>query len=216
MYEGPIVYESQVIDYFALTLGFMFILLIIVLFCWALGKIFQKADKKFRDAWIPFYNIYLLIKITNLSNIYFLLMFVPFINIFAIYQLNTKLALVFKKSSKFKWGLIFLPFIFYPMLGFSKDRYIGINEEKVEEIVLPDLIKEQVDDVTHSTVIKADENINIGTSSKGVTSTNGVLQVDDTILNQKKVEPVEYIECPDCKNKVKKGVPVCFICGHKF
>lgn len=217
MYEGPVIYESQVTDYFIIALYIVLAVTIIFFFCFTLGKIFKKADKRFWLAFIPFYNLFPLLEIVHLPSFYFILLIIPIIHLIPIFFISRNLSKVFKKDSKFTVGLFFLPFIYYPILAFSKAKYVGINEEHVEEVVLQDLVKEQVEEVKASTVLRTDQSVTVGTnavvSSAGQT---GILQADNRILEQHKPAPIEYVECPVCKNKVKKGAPVCFICGHKF
>jgi len=218
MYEGPITYESHVTDYFLLGVGVFLSVFLIVFSLVTLAKIFRKADKKFWAGFVPFYNIFVLLEITNLPSAYFFLLLIPVVQIYPLVKICQGLAKTFKKSSKFAVGLFFLPFIFYPILAFSQDKYIGINEEKVEEVVIHDLIRERVDTTQPSTILKTNQNVSVGTTNTAAsTSTQtGVLQADASILQQPKPQTIEYIECPVCKNKVKKGAPVCFICGHKF
>lgn len=218
MYEGPVVYESHVTDYFLLGLLIFLLIVSAGIILLSLSKIFQKADKPAWKGFIPFYNLMTLLEITHLPALYFILLLVPIVQLFPMIQITRNLAKSFKKDIKFSIGLLLLPFIFYPLLAFSEDKYIGINEEKVEEVVIHDLIKEQVVTREPSTILKTDQSISVGTTNTAVTSANqgGILQADMSILEQKKPEPVEYIECPVCKNKVKSNAPVCFICGHKF
>jgi hypothetical protein len=52
-------------------------------------------------------------------------MLIPFVNIvFAIWMINL-LSKSFGKDVGFTLGLIFLSFIFYPILGFGGARYLG-------------------------------------------------------------------------------------------
>ena len=217
MYEGPVIYESHVTDYFLLGLSIAVVVTIIVMFLLGLSKVFKKADQPSWKGFVPFYNLFPLLEIAHLPAYYFILLLIPIVNLIPIIQINRNLVVSFKKSNAFLFGLIFLAPIFYLILGFSEDRYVGINEEKVEEVVIRDLIKEQVDTTRPSMILKTDENISVGTASVSTnTSTAGILQADASILQAQKPQPVEYIDCPVCKNKVKKGAPVCFICGHKF
>lgn len=217
MYEGPVIYESHVPDYFLIgvlvVLGIFIVLLMLV----SLSKIFQKADQKSWKAFIPIYHFLPLLEIVHLPQYYFVLMLLPIVQLFPFVMVGLNLSKSFKKDQKFAFGLVFLPFVFYPILAFSKIKYVGINEEKVEEVVIRDLIREKVETGNASMVLKTDQNISVGTNTVATsTAQNGILQADTSILEQHKPTVPEYIECPVCKNKVKKGAPVCFICGHKF
>lgn len=89
-------------------------------------RIYQKAGKPGWASIIPFYNIIVLLEIVGKPLLwFFLIIFVPIANIiFGIWTLNL-LSKSFGKSSGFTVGLIFLPFIFYPILGFGNAEYKG-------------------------------------------------------------------------------------------
>lgn len=89
-------------------------------------RIYQKAGKPGWASIIPFYNIIVLLEIVGKPLLwFFLIIFVPIANIiFSIWTLNL-LSKSFGKSAGFTVGLIFLPFIFYPILGFGNAEYQG-------------------------------------------------------------------------------------------
>ncbi len=107
-------------------------LLIIVLIIAALWKIFTKAGKPGWASIIPIYNIILLLEIVG-KPVWWLLMFlIPFVNfIFAIWVTNL-LAKSFGKTEAFTVGLVLLPFIFYPILGFGDAQYKGPVGNRIE------------------------------------------------------------------------------------
>ncbi len=218
MYEGPVVYESHVINEFFILISVVFLLLSTIIICFSYSKIFKKADKSSWKGLIPIYNLIPLLEVVHLPLYYFFLLLIPVVQLFPMVRIAQNMAQSFKKDHKFAMGLLFLPFIFYPLLAFTEDKYIGINEDEVEEVVIQDLVREKVVTTQPSAILKTDQSISVGTVNTAVSSANqgGVLQADMSILEQKKAPVVEYIECPACKNKVKKGAPVCFICGHKF
>lgn len=219
MYEGPTIYETNITNYYligGITIGIIAIIFFMFL---SLAKIFKKADKNFIAGFIPIYNLYILIEVCNLSKLYFVLLFIPIINILSFIMIAKNLAEVFNKKNSYMFGLLFLPIIFYPMLAFSSDRYVGINNQIVEEIVLTDVVKEQVTANDATTVLKTDQNISVGitnvTNAQNVND-SGVLQADTSILDMNKPKLPEYTECPNCKNKVKTDANVCFMCGFKL
>lgn len=219
MYEGPTIYETNITNYYLIGGIAIGIIAIIFFMFLSLAKIFKKADKSFVAGFIPFYNLYVLIEVCNLSKIYFILSLIPGVNIIITIMIAKNLAEVFNKKTSFMFGLLFLPIIFYPILAFSNDRYIGINNQIVEEIVLTDIVKEQVTTNEATTVLKTDQNISVGTTKTTETQNvteSGVLQADTSILDINKPKPPEYTECPNCKNKVKKEADVCFMCGFKL
>ncbi len=121
----------------------MFAILIIAII--SLWKIFEKAGVEGWKALIPFYNMWVLAEIVGkpgwLGLLAILLTFVPFIGallasvlFFYLYYL---LAKSFGKGVLFALGLFFLGFIFFPILGFGDDKYLGPPEDdimkKIEE-----------------------------------------------------------------------------------
>ena len=95
----------------------------------AMWKIFEKAGEPGWAAIIPFYNIYVLFKITWGSGWKFLLLLIPFANIVIAIITMVKLAKAFGKSGGFAVGLIFLSIIFYCILAFDQSQYQGVPEK---------------------------------------------------------------------------------------
>ena len=94
----------------------------------AMWKIFEKAGEPGWAAIIPFYNLYVLFKITWGNGWKFLFLLIPIANIvFAIITM-VKLAKAFGKSGGFAVGLIFLSIIFYCILAFDKSEYLGVPQ----------------------------------------------------------------------------------------
>lgn len=100
--------------------------LIIILPIFAgLWKMFEKAGRPGWEGIVPIYNAYVLtIEICKLDMMMFILQFIPIANIYAAFMVAMELAKRFGKEQGFGLGLFFLPFVFIPILGFSKDaRY---------------------------------------------------------------------------------------------
>ncbi len=116
--------------YIQATPGMTFLSLAIgVLAVIAMWKIFVKAGEPGWAAIIPFYNIYVLFKITWGSGWKFLLLLIPFANIVILIITMVKLAKAFGKSGGFAVGLIFLSIIFYCILAFDQSQYLGVPEK---------------------------------------------------------------------------------------
>lgn len=99
-------------------------LAIVILTIAGMWKTFAKADQPGWAAIIPIYNIWIIIKITQNEWWWLLLvLFVPIVNFFAYIKLSIDLAKSFGRGLGFGLGLVFLPFIFFPLLGFGEDRY---------------------------------------------------------------------------------------------
>ena len=114
-YETPQVTQSPVfwICYFA------FIVLIVA----ALWKVFSKAGQPGWAAIIPIYNIYVMCKVAGRPGWWLLLMLIPFVNFIIAIILNVDIAKRFGKGVGFAVGMILLPFIFWPILGFGSAQY---------------------------------------------------------------------------------------------
>lgn len=99
-------------------------LCVFVLVC--MWIVFRKAGKPGWAAIVPFYNLYVLFEITWGSGMRFLLLLIPIYNIILSIQTQVRLAKAFGKSGGFAAGLIFLPYIFIPLLAFGKETYQGV------------------------------------------------------------------------------------------
>ncbi|MBO5474845.1 MAG: hypothetical protein J6A08_13830 [Lachnospiraceae bacterium] len=104
------------------------VLAIGILMLVALWKIFVKAGKPGWGAIIPFYNSYCLFEMSFGNGWLFLLCLVPCVNFIIQIIMYVKLAKAFNQSTAFAVGLIFLPFIFLPILGFGDAQYIGVSK----------------------------------------------------------------------------------------
>ena len=106
--------------------GLIIIYLIIgLLMIISMWKIFAKAGKPGWAAIIPIYNIIVLLEIVDKPLWWIILILIPFVNIIISIILNLELAKKFGQSSGFAVGLILLPIIFYPILGFGGAKYSG-------------------------------------------------------------------------------------------
>lgn len=93
----------------------------------ATWKVFEKAGKPGWAAIVPFYNQYVQFEITWGDGWRFLMLLIPIYNIVVFVQTCLRTARAFGKSDGFGVGLIFLPFVFYPMLGFdASTTYLGV------------------------------------------------------------------------------------------
>ena len=100
------------------------VLCVFVLVC--MWIVFRKAGKPGWAAIVPFYNLYVLFEITWGSGMRFLLLLIPIYNIILSIQTQVRLAKAFGKSGGFAAGLVFLPYIFIPLLAFGKETYQGV------------------------------------------------------------------------------------------
>jgi hypothetical protein len=87
-------------------------------------RVFPKAGQPAWAALLPFYNVYVLVVgVAKLSALWFVLVWVPVIQIVAAILVNVEVAKRFGKSESFGLGLALLGFVFYPVLGFGSDQY---------------------------------------------------------------------------------------------
>ena len=107
------------------TLTILAVIGIMILQIVAKWKIFSKAGEHGWAALIPFYSTYVLYKITWENGLFFLLSYIPCLNIIVTIMTNMKLASVFGKGDAFTLGLSLLGFIFYPILAFDSSEYDG-------------------------------------------------------------------------------------------
>lgn len=122
-------YDNDMMDsFFHMSAGSTFISLLLgALLIVSLWFIFQKANEPGWAAIVPFYNYYVLFKITWGNGWMFLLLLIPIANIVIAIITLVKLAKAFGKGGGFACGLIFLFYIFLPIMAFSKDIvYVGI------------------------------------------------------------------------------------------
>lgn len=106
---------------------YIFILVIIVIVAAALSgmyKMFEKAGQPGFGAIIPFYNIWCMCDMVFHNGRLFFFSLVPFVNIVFGIILQFKMAAVFGKGNAFGFGLVFLPPVFYCILGFGSAVYI--------------------------------------------------------------------------------------------
>lgn len=115
----------------------------------SLWKIFTKAGQPGWAAIIPVYNYYILTKVARVNVIYFVILLVPTLITFTKVELPSvvdqamtiaviiayilivyNLCKQFGKGVGYTLGMIFLPFIFYPMLAFGDSVY----QEEVDSL----------------------------------------------------------------------------------
>jgi hypothetical protein len=86
-------------------------------------KVYTKAGQPGWAAIIPIYNIIVLLKIAGKPWWWIFGFLVPLLNFVVMIVLSVSLARVFGKGIGFALGLIFLSFIFYPILAFGDATY---------------------------------------------------------------------------------------------
>lgn len=107
---------------FGLVVG-VFALICAAIVIAAMWKLFAKAGKPGWAAIIPIYNIIVLLEIIEKPLWWIVLMFIPFVNFVIAIIVNIELAKKFGKDIVFAIGLILLPIVFLPILGFGSAQY---------------------------------------------------------------------------------------------
>jgi hypothetical protein len=105
----------------------MFIPLLIIWVITVIGqwKVYEKAGKPGWACIIPIYNLIVMLEIIGKPIWWIFLFLVPCVNIiFAIWTFNL-LSKSFGQSEGFTIGLVLLPYIFFPILGFGNYTYLG-------------------------------------------------------------------------------------------
>ena len=110
------------------TTGTLVWLLITVLLIVSLWKVFTKAGQPGWAAIIPIYNFWILLKIAGKPGWWIVLLFIPLVNFVVIFMIAIAIARSFGKGVGFGIGLVFLSFIFYPILAFTDATYTAPAE----------------------------------------------------------------------------------------
>jgi len=100
-------------------------LLILIVAIAGMWKTFDKAGQPGWAAIIPIYNIYVLLQITDNPVWYLILFLVPLVNIIISIKVLVDLSKAFGQGIGFALGLVFLSFIFWPLLGFGDYQFRG-------------------------------------------------------------------------------------------
>jgi len=98
-------------------------LIVILLTIIGMWKVFVKAGKPGWAAIIPIYNIIVLLEIVGKPLWWVILFLIPIVGFIVAIIVCIALARNFGKGVGFAIGLLLLPFLFYPILGFGDARY---------------------------------------------------------------------------------------------
>jgi len=99
----------------------------------AMWQVYAKAGLPGWGSLVPFYNLFLFVKLAGKPGWWFVLMLVPVVNLVVGIILAFGVAKCFGKSGGFAVGLILLGFIFFPILAFGSAEFAPPIQEAVEE-----------------------------------------------------------------------------------
>ena len=102
------------------TICYLAVVLLIIIGLW---KVFVKAGKPGWASIVPIYNVIVLLEIAGKPLWWFILMLIPFVNFIVAIIVLIAVARNFGKGVGFAIGMVFLPFIFIPILGFGDAKY---------------------------------------------------------------------------------------------
>jgi uncharacterized membrane protein YhaH (DUF805 family) len=108
-------------------IGVLIWLALIVLFIAGTWKAFEKAGEPGWACIVPFYNVYVMCRMAGKPGWWLLLFFVPLVNLIVSIIVLFAIAENFGKGAGFALGLLFLGFIFWPVLGFGDAQYRGVH-----------------------------------------------------------------------------------------
>jgi hypothetical protein len=100
-------------------------LALIVLIVAGWWMMFTKAGEAGWKAIIPIWNVLILLKIVGRDWWWIILSIIPIVGLVIWIIVSLDLAKSFGRGTGFAVGLILLPFIFAPILGFGSDTYRG-------------------------------------------------------------------------------------------
>ena len=108
--------------------GLVFWIVCLVVFVFEIAshwRVYTKAGKPGWASIVPLYNLYVLLQIVGRPWWWLLLCFIPLVNIVVSIIICVDLAKCFGKGVGFALGIIFLPFIFIPVLAWGDAQYQG-------------------------------------------------------------------------------------------
>ena len=213
--SGIIALTGFILVFFAIFMIFIIALSIVVIISnW---KIFTKAHEEGWKSIIPIYNQIVLCQITGTSPWWIVVVFVvSFVagiisaffppaslltsaaTLYFAVILNINLARAFKKDTGFAIGLTLLSIVFYPILAFGKDEYVGIDP-------IEDPVMNTIEGMFGS------NNTNNNTNNN-----NEKVKEAEVIEEKPKTKKTTNKICPNCGEKISSKSTFCSNCGEKI
>lgn len=101
-------------------------LAVVVLIVASMWTVFTKASQPGWACLIPFYNVYILLKISGKPGWWLILFLIPVVNLIIAIITYIALAANFGKGAGFAIGMVFLPIVFFPILAFGDATYAPV------------------------------------------------------------------------------------------
>lgn len=108
-------------------IGIIIYLAVVVVVIAGIWKAFEKAGQPGWAVLVPIYNIYVITQIAGKPAWWIVLFLIPIANIVAAFVIMIEVARKFGKETGFGVGLVFLGFVFWPILGFGDAQYEGAS-----------------------------------------------------------------------------------------
>lgn len=99
-------------------------LAVVVLMIVSIWKIFEKAGQPGWASIIPIYNILVMLRVAGKPWWWILLFLIPVVNFVFVIMMYHGISTKFGNGGGFTVGILFLPFIFLPILAFGDSKYI--------------------------------------------------------------------------------------------
>ena len=87
--------------------------------------LYKKANKPGWAAIVPIYSTLVWLEIIGKPWYWLLLFCIPYVNLIIIVWATNLTSKSYGKEEGFTFGLILLPFLFYPILAFGSSKYVG-------------------------------------------------------------------------------------------
>lgn len=106
-------------------LYFIFVIAAAAFYLYCYWKLFEKTGRKGWEGLIPGHNTVEMFEIVGRPGWWFFLLLIPIANIVIEIMILFELAKVFGKDTGFGFGLLFLSFVFFPILALGNAEYQG-------------------------------------------------------------------------------------------
>ncbi len=127
---SALVFAQETTTTTSFNVGFVLVFLVFaaaiyLFYGYCFGRILQKAGQPLWAGFVPFYNIYLALKIVGRPGWWLILFFIPIVVWVVSIILYIDMAKSFGKGTGYGLALFFLSPIFIPILGLGTASYVG-------------------------------------------------------------------------------------------